>query len=86
MKITLWGVGVSPYTRKAMVALAEKGLEYEQKEILPKVLLQATDQPVPERFDAISPLGKIPAIEIDDEALCDSAIIASYLQQKYYYR
>lgn len=81
--ITLWGTGVSPYVRKVIVALAEKNIAYEQNEILPKVLLQATGQMVPETFDKISPLGKIPILQIGDFAIADSAVIIAYLDKKF---
>ncbi|ACJ19943.1 glutathione S-transferase family protein [Coxiella burnetii] len=81
--IILWGVSISPYVRKVMVALAEKGIAYEQKEILPKVLLEATGQKVPVEFNQASPLGKIPALQIGDYSLADSAVIAAYLDRKF---
>jgi glutathione S-transferase len=49
--VILWGVSLSPFVRKVMVALEEKGIAYEQREILPKSLLQATHQAVPVDFD-----------------------------------
>ncbi|SRR5579883_554089 len=82
-KVIIWGTSASPYVRKVMVALAEKNISYEQKEILPKILLKATGQPIPADFDAASPLGKIPALQINDFTLSDSAVIAAYLDKKF---
>jgi glutathione S-transferase len=42
---------VAIYSRKVMVALAEKELPYEQREILPKILLNATGQSIPADFE-----------------------------------
>lgn len=82
-KVTLWGVSISPYVRKVMVALAEKNIAFEQKEILPKALLLAIGQSIPAEFDSISPLGKIPVLQVDDFAISDSAAIAGYLDRKF---
>jgi len=82
-KITLWGVKVSPYVRKVMVALAEKSINYEQQEILPTVLLNALGETVPVEFSKASPLGKIPLLQVGDMAIADSAVIAQYLDRKY---
>lgn len=82
-KITLWGISVSPYVRKVKVALAEKGLAYKQQATLPTLLLNATNQPVPEKFALTSPLGKIPAINDGDVDVSDSAVICAYLDKAY---
>ena len=82
-KVILWGVSASPYVQKIMVALAEKGIVYELKETLPKVLLLALGQEVPSEFERISLLGKIPAIQVDDFFTSDSAVIAGYLDRKF---
>ncbi|PHQ80310.1 MAG: glutathione S-transferase [Coxiella sp. (in: Bacteria)] len=79
----LWGTSISPYVRKVMVALAEKDIPYKQHEILPTILLNATGQAVPEEFERSSPLGKIPAIQVGDYSLSDSAVIARYLESKF---
>ena len=81
--VILWGVSISPYVRKIMVALAEKNIAYEQREILPKILLEATGQSVPEDFNRMSPLGKIPALQVDDFSVADSAAITGYLDRKF---
>lgn len=80
-KIILWGVKTSPYVRKVMVALAEKQIKYEQREILPTVLLKMTNQVVPSNFDKASPLGKIPALQVDNFYIADSSVITAYLDR-----
>lgn len=82
-KITLWGIGVSPYVRKVQVALEEKKLAYEHEQILPKAILLATKQAVPCAFQKVSPLGKIPAIQIGSHCVADSAVICQFLDKKY---
>ena len=82
--IKLWGVSISPYVRKVMVALAEKQISYELKETLPMVLLKATEQVVPVEFQRASPLGKIPALQVGgDYVLSDSSVIAEYLDLEF---
>ncbi len=81
--IILWGVSISPYVRKVLLALVEKDLVYEQRETLPKSLLQATSKIVPEDFDSASPLGKIPAIQIGNFTIADSAVITAYLDRRF---
>ena len=73
-KPTLYGVNASPFVRKVRVALAEKGIEYEQIPQMPM------GQP-PEYFE-ISPLGKIPCYVEGDFSLPDSSAIIAYLEKK----
>lgn len=80
--VTLWGSGLSPFVRKVQVALEEKKIPYEHKQILPTLLLVATNQPVPETFQAISPLGKIPALQWGSFAMADSSVICAFLDKK----
>lgn len=82
-KIILWGVKASPYVQKVMVALSEKQIPYEQKEILPKILLELTGQIVPNDFEHASPLGKIPALQVDNFCIADSSVISAYLDRLY---
>ena len=70
---TLHGVGLSPFVRKARVALAEKNIQYEHIQQVP------FGQP-PEYFK-ISPLGKIPCLTEGDWALPDSSCIIAYLER-----
>lgn len=77
----LWGEKISPYVRKAMVALEYKDMAYEHKEILPTKLLVALNMEVPEAFAKASPLGKIPALQQGDFAIADSSVIVAYLEK-----
>ncbi len=55
---TLYGAPVSPFARKVMVALAEKGITYEHDPVVPAI--------APAEFKRVSkdvsPLGGIPPI------------------------
>lgn len=81
--MTLWGVKISPYVRKAIVALEEKGLPYKHIETLPALFLKATNQPVPEELMQVSPLGRVPALKNNDDHIADSAVIGAYLEKKF---
>ncbi|MFK5596093.1 glutathione S-transferase family protein [Methylobacterium sp. HMF5984] len=71
----VYGTGYSPYVRKILVALAEKGVPYEHV----PCMFHAPDA----AFQAASPLGKIPAIDDDGFKLADSSAILWYLERKH---
>jgi glutathione S-transferase len=73
--IKIHGVNISPFVRKARVALAEKGLTYE--------LVPANPfSPSPE-FLALTPLRKIPVFQDDTVTLPDSSVIVAYLERRH---
>lgn len=62
----------SPYTRKVRVVLAEKRIEYE-------MVIETPSDPS-SRVPEFNPLGKIPALVLDDDTtLFDSRVIVEYL-------
>jgi glutathione S-transferase len=68
----LYGSPISPFSRKAMVIARELDIKLE---ILPR-----PDDA--EAFRCINPLGKIPALVLDDgSAIFDSPVICEYLNQ-----
>lgn len=71
--LTLYGVALSPFVRKAMLALEHKGLAYANVPTFPA-------DPAPE-FRAISPLGKIPVLVDDGFAVADTSVICRYLER-----
>lgn len=71
--IKLYGVALSPFVRKAMLALEYKGLEYDNEPTFPGDASPA--------FRAISPVGKIPVLEHDGFAVPDSSVICRYLER-----
>ncbi|GAA5136406.1 glutathione S-transferase family protein [Alloalcanivorax gelatiniphagus] len=72
MTMKLYGAILSPYVRKTRMVLALKGLDYES------VMVDPNNKP--EGYEKISPLGRIPALEVDGRFLADSAVICAYLE------
>tara|TARA_R110002110_G_scaffold296301_3_gene510532 strand:+ start:538 stop:1182 length:645 start_codon:yes stop_codon:yes gene_type:complete len=73
--ITVHGSPISPFSRKVLVLLMEKGLPHEVNPVSPF--------PAPESHLKISPLGKIPALTDGDYSVPDSSAICGYLEKKY---
>lgn len=71
----LYGTSLSPFVRKVLVALAEKGVDFEHRPL-------RFHDPDPS-FQAASALGKIPAIEDDGYHLADSTAILHYIERKH---
>lgn len=71
----VYGFPLSPFVRKVVVALKEKGLDAE--------LVPSNPGQPDEEFLAVSPLGKIPAFRDGDFSLADSTAIVTYLEAKY---
>ena len=71
--IKLYGVPLSPFVRKAMLALEFYELEYENEATFPG------DESA--EFRAISPLGKVPVLVHDGFAIPDTSVICRYLDR-----
>jgi glutathione S-transferase len=69
----LYGVPLSPFARKAMLALEYFELEYENEPTFP-----GDESP---EFRAISPLGKIPILDHDGFTVADTSVICRYLDR-----
>jgi glutathione S-transferase len=67
------GVGLSPFVRKVLCLLEEKGVAYENPELAPF--------PKTEELLAMNPLGKIPIFEDGDLMVPDSSVICAYLER-----
>ena len=67
------GVRLSPFVRKVLCLLEEKGLAYENPRLLP---FPKTDELL-----AMNPLGKIPIFEDGDLRVPDSSVICAYLER-----
>jgi len=70
---TVYGVPASPFVRKVLVALAEKGIAHDREDVIP-VNVSA-------EYKKLSPLGKIPAFRDGDVSLADSSVIIAYLEK-----
>jgi glutathione S-transferase len=70
---TVYGVFGSPFVRKVLVFLAEKGVSFDHEQVNPF-------QP-PADYRKLSPLGKIPAFRDGDRVLADSSVICAYLER-----
>ncbi|MBX9930391.1 MAG: glutathione S-transferase family protein [Methylobacterium sp.] len=68
----LYGTSLSPYVRKVLVVLAEKGVAFEHV----PCFFHSPDA----AFQAASPVGKIPAIDDEGFKLADSTAIIVYLE------
>lgn len=74
MAIQVHGAPLSPYVRKVRVFLTEKGIDYELKMAVPYDL--------PEGYEKLNPLMRIPAYQDEELTLADSAVICHYIEQK----
>jgi len=74
-RVRIIGSFLSPYVRKVLVCLDQKGIDY------------AIDPIVPffgnERFSEISPIRRIPVLTDDRVTLTDSSVICQYLEDRY---
>jgi glutathione S-transferase len=73
MKPILHGASVSPFVRKVRVVLAEKGIAYDQTQLIPV--------PKTPELMALNPLGKVPIYQEGDFTLPDSSAIVAYLER-----
>jgi glutathione S-transferase len=71
----VYGSSLSPFVRKVLVVIAEKGLTATHKPVFP--------QDGSPEFRACSPLGKIPGFQDGDFKIADSTAIVHYLERKY---
>ncbi len=69
--ITLQGSPVSNYYRMVLIALIEKGFDFEE------ILTGPNQNP---EYLSLSPMGKIPCIQVREGSLCESAAILEFLE------
>ena len=72
----LYGVKGSPFVRKVLVALEEKGLAYDFE-----VMVSVT--PKPPELLKLHPMGKIPILRDGELVVPDSSVICAYLEKKH---
>ncbi len=71
--LTLVSHDLCPYVQRAAIVLAEKGVPFKRVDI------DLSNKP--DWFKAISPLGKVPLLQVADEVLFESAVIVEYLEE-----
>lgn len=72
MDLKLHGAALSPFVRKTRMFMQEKNIPFESVHVDPTNL--------PEGFDKLNPLKRIPVLEHGDKTLADSAVICRYLE------
>ena len=72
-KLKLISHNLCPYVQRAVITLLEKDIPHEREYI------DLANKPA--WFLDISPLGKVPALVVDDEVLFESAVICEYLDE-----
>jgi glutathione S-transferase len=72
-KLTLISHVLCPYVQRAVIALKEKGVDFERIDI------DLSNKP--DWFLKISPLGKVPVLKVGDDVIFESAVIAEYLEE-----
>jgi glutathione S-transferase len=73
--LKLCGFHVSNYHNKVRLALLEKGIAFEE---------DAGVRPSQkDEYLALSPMGKVPYLDIDGTRLCESEVILEYLEEAY---
>lgn len=70
---TLVSHPLCPYVQRAVITLTEKGVPFRRVDI------DLADKP--DWFRAISPLGRVPVLQVDATALFESAVIVEYLDE-----
>lgn len=76
----LYSISLSPWARKARIALYEKGLDFEK--------ISITSRPdgtldKPAEFLAANPRGKVPTLVDDGMAVYESTLVLEYLEEAY---
>ena len=71
--LTLVSFDLCPYVQRAAIVLAEKSVPFERRDI------DLANKPA--WFVAISPLGKVPLLQVGKDVLFESAVIVEYLDE-----
>lgn len=73
--IKLCGFRVSNYHNKVLIALYEKGIPFEED-----CNVKPSQDPA---YLALSPMGKVPYLDVSGTRLCESGVILEYLEDAY---
>ncbi len=74
--VTVYGAAYSTYTRTALLALREKGVDYTLAEV-------DIFKPLPEEHRARHPWGKIPVLEHDGLQVYETAAVTRYIDEAF---
>jgi glutathione S-transferase len=74
-RVRIIGSYLSPYVRKVLVFLHQKGIPYEIDPIVPFL--------GDDRFSKLSPVRRIPVLMDDQVTLADSSVICQYLEERH---
>lgn len=74
-KPVLVSFDLCPYVQRAAIVLLEKNVPFERVDV------DLANKP--DWFLKISPLGKVPLLQVGDEVLFESSVIAEYLEEVY---
>lgn len=66
---------VCPFVQRSAITLNEKKVEFKTTYV--------DLQDLPDWFDDVSPLGKVPVLRVGDAIVFESAVIAEYLEESY---
>ena len=73
MKPKLISFKLCPFVQKAVLTLLNKGVDFDIEYI-------DLENP-PDWFEQISPLGKVPVLQVGDQVLFESSVIVEYLDE-----
>ena len=73
--LKLCGFRISNYHNKVRIALLETGIPFEED--------TAVHPSQKDEYLALSPMGKVPYMEVDGTRLCESEVILEYLEEAY---
>jgi glutathione S-transferase len=73
--VKVCGFRISNYHNKVLIALLEKGVPYEED-----CTVKPSQDPA---YLALSPMGKVPYLEVDGTRLIESEVIVEYLEDAY---
>jgi glutathione S-transferase len=73
--LKICGFRISNYHNKVLIALHEKGIPFEED-----CNVRPSQSP---EYLALSPMGKVPFLEVDGTRLCESEVILEYLEEAY---
>jgi glutathione S-transferase len=71
--LTLVSHELCPYVQRAAIALEEKGVAFE------RITVDLANKP--DWFRAMSPLGKVPLLQVGEAVIFESAVILEYLEE-----